>query len=250
MKVVSMTSTRLAIRHKPVVKWLVGASMLISGLASFGYLMFTPKMATLTCTRVQQEQVSCQLRQVAVLGFVKRQYIGNISSAVVVDRGKSGKILKVYSDAGIFSLMPFFKANNDEEASLEINNFLNNTQQPLISVSQEAHVVDILIVVLLLGIIIYLGCDFSLTKEVLCNFDKSLNNIVIKKRGFRNVEICEYPLDQILLVYADKRMEKIGNSERIILRFKSGIYIVLNEDYIMTPSIKETVHSIQFFIDN
>lgn len=245
-----MSSTRLTIRHKPVVKWLVGASMIISGLACFGYLMLTPKMATLTCTRTQQEQVSCQLSQVTILGFVKHQYIGNISNAVVVNRGKSGKILKVYSDTGIFSLIPFFKANNDKEASLQINNFLNNTQQPLISVSQEAHGVQILIGFLLLGIIIYFGCDLVLTKEVLCNFDKSLNNIVIQKRGFRSMEIWEYPLDQILLVYADKKIEKIGKSKRIILRFKSGIYIVLNEDYIMTTYIKETVQSIQCFIYN
>ncbi|WP_414544572.1 hypothetical protein [Nostoc sp. CCY0012] len=260
MKIVEETRTRLRLQHRPVNKWLSGACLFIGCWGFLIYCIFFEfASARLTCDRGARvlgdrplsDQLNCELRRSSLLGRKERLRIFDIQEAYVKttrqSRGGSSHQVIIVTSLGNRYLISNLSYQENQQVVQQINNFIYSKQQSLfVSKNQFGFLYFVILGILLVMII----NGFVATSPVSnCTFYKSMNKLLIERKGLRGQQIIEEPLEKILRVDIRDKKFKYSQLYRAVIVLQSYEEIPINPEYTDEKSVRYAVSRINSFLN-
>ncbi len=199
MKIIKQTVTELIIQTRGVFDfWLPSCLLIVFGLS---WLAFEYDVATLKCQRLETKQGSCQLRRSNLLGSnLQEIQLASLQGSQVT---KCGYISKVVLLTNVGNIPLTANSNNwgeQDAIASNINSFIQNADRKFLDLSQDNRWLGwIGGTSLLIGIWIIL-CGNNETYQ----FDKTLDILTIKRRGFLKHQVTKQSLSNIYGVEIEK----------------------------------------------
>ncbi|MDM9382321.1 hypothetical protein QUB80_16575 [Chlorogloeopsis sp. ULAP01] len=239
-------------KHLPIGHWWQGGLILTLGLVGIVIgTFYTPISASLKCDRLSPSQINCELRRFYVLRGVEKLRIYDPQQANVITtagsrRGRTYKIV-IVNEIKEFEFLPSSSSyKNNQEVASQINNFIYSQQQSLFLSQHQWHDYSFFVVI----IIFFLGFGIFLvtTPIVDCTFYKSLNKVIIERKGLRTRQLIEYPLINISRIDIQEKKVRYGKIYRPILVLISLEQIPIHEDYTNEKNTQNSINSICNFL--
>ncbi|BAZ37933.1 hypothetical protein NIES4101_38590 [Calothrix sp. NIES-4101] len=224
MKVVAISSTKLALRQKPVDSWVWG-SLTIIGVIIFliNGLFYEPVTVNLNCQRFSANKINCEFHHLYLIRGVEKQnfYDPQQANMIVKSRGKGGTTYQVAVSTSFGEVFPFSPGSFDQNQLItnQINDFINSQQPHLLT---RNHYWGKFSESFLLGILVSLFGIYLMASPVeTCTFYKSLNQVIITRNGLLCNLVNEYSLDDIFEIYTERQMGRYKMLYRPVIAFKS-----------------------------
>ncbi len=251
MKIVEETRTRLRLKHRPIAKWLSGVCIFAVCLSFLIYcLFFDAASVSLKCDRPSSSQVNCELRRFNLLGSVEKLKIFNPQEAYIITRSgsKGGKTYQVVivTPFGEYALLSRLSYQVNQEVAFQINNFIDSQRSSFSVQQNQRHYVFIL--TLLMVIMMAVGTFLATSPVSNCTFYKSLNKVLIERKGLRSQIIIEHPLEKILRIDLQEKQFKHSKLYRAEIVMEFGKNIPINPEYSDENSIRHAVYRINSFL--
>ncbi|BAY61665.1 hypothetical protein NIES22_17320 [Calothrix brevissima NIES-22] len=252
MKIVEETRTRLQIKHRPIANWFSGGIILI---ASFSFLIycifFESASASLTCKRPQANQINCDLKRFNLLGFTDKRKIFDPQEAYIQQhRGsKGGTTYKVIIVTPLdeYPFLSNLSYEKNQELAEKINNFIHSQETYLsVQANQRSYVFLFIIFVLTTT-----GIGAFLVTTPVSNFTfyKSLNKVLIERKGLRAQESIEYPLASISRFDIQDKQFKNSKLYRAVMIVNLIQEIPINPQYTDEKSVRYVISRINYFLN-
>ncbi|MFQ4142619.1 hypothetical protein [Chlorogloeopsis sp. ULAP02] len=239
-------------KHLPIGHWWQGGLLLTFGLIGIFYgIFYTPISASLKCDRPAPSQINCELRRFYVLrGMEKLRIYDPQQANVITTSGSKGyKKHKVVIVTAIkeFEFLPSSSSHkNNQQVASQINNFIYSQQQSLF-LSQH-YWYDYSFLVFTIIVFLGFGIFFVTTPIVECTFYKSLNKVIIERKGLRTRQVLEYPLINISRVDIQEKKVRYVKFYRPVLVLISLEQIPIHKDYTNEINTQNSIHSIRSFL--
>ncbi|WGV27776.1 hypothetical protein [Halotia branconii] len=253
MKVVEETRTRLRLQHRPITKWLSGISIFAVCLSFLIYcLFFDAASARLNCDRLSSNQINCELKRFNLLGNAEKLKIFDPQEAYMITRSgsKGGKTYQVVvvTSFGEYALLSHLSYQVNQEVAFQINDFISSQRSSLlVQQNQRNH---IFFISLLMLILMTVGVFLATSPVSNCTFYKTLNKVLIERKGLRGQTIIEHPLEQIICIDIQEKQFKYSKLYRSVIIMKFGKNIPINPEYSDENSIRHAVFRINSFLRN
>jgi hypothetical protein len=260
MKIVEETRTRLRLQHRPVNKWLSGMCLFIGCWGFLIYCIFFEfASARLTCDRGARvlgdrplsDQLNCELRRSSLLGRKERLRIFDIQEAYVrttrSSKGGSSYVVIIATPLGNRQLMSNLSYQKNQQVVQQINNFLYSEQQ---SLSIRLNQFSVLYFFIICTLVVMVINGFIATSPVSnCTFYKSMNKLLIERKGLRGQQIIEEPLEKILRVDIRNKKFKYSQLYRAVIVLQSYEEIPINPEYTDEKSVRYAISRINSFLN-
>lgn len=257
MKVVEQTQTRLALSHQPIRAWAIAGVAAATALFNFFAWLGEPASTQLKCQRLQPNYVICQLQRTAPIGFKSYQTINNVASVNVASvnvasRQSSSRRSRRTQISFLTLVTPSqqVKISNSErrtDTATQIQAFLSNPRSTTLAItySRSLHALEFIAIGFLIVMIIGL---FSMPKETYI-FYRSLQKLVIVRKGIFGKQEYEYALNDIDQVSVEKQQTRRGTSYYIALWLSDGQQIKLPPSLISSERVQlDLAHQIRRFL--
>ncbi|MFN6561644.1 MAG: hypothetical protein RMY28_017870 [Nostoc sp. ChiSLP01] len=251
MKVIEETPTRLQLNHRPFRYWFIGWCIFIVCLSFLIYcLFFDSASIKLTCDRrFTINQIDCELRRFNLLGNMQKLKIFDPQEAhIIIKRASKNNTSEVVitTPFGDFTLLSQLSYEENQQVAWEINNFINSNQSSLLVQQNQRDYLFILSLFILIGMAI--AAFFGTSPVTNCTFYKSLNKVLIERKGLRGNQIIEYPLENILYFDIQERQYKYSKLYRAVIVLKTYKKIPINPQYTDENNVRYIVSRIQSFL--
>jgi hypothetical protein len=235
MKIIEETSTRLVIKHQPIKEWLIGGCFFSVSLMILITTLFNePISVRLTCTRSVSTQTNCELQQFYSLGSKKTLKIVNPQEAVISasssSKGGTTYQIVIVAQLGEFELVSHNSYEENLATASQINKFISSEQSLLLIQQNQRNY--LVFTTLFMLIFVISGAFMATTPITNCVFYKSLNQVVIERKGLHTNKIIEYPLDKIHRVHVDMQSSKGQKIYGAVIIFKSLEQVPINREYV------------------
>jgi hypothetical protein len=252
MNIVEETRTRLHIKHLPLRHWFSGWPIVIGSLCFLIYcIFFESASASLTCKRTPSNEINCELRRYNLLGSMKKQKIFDPQEAYVKTHtgsrgGKTYQII-ILTPFGDYRLLSHLSYQNNHEVAAKINNFIINGETYLLVHQNQRQYVFFFSLIMLVAMGI--GAFLATTPVSHCTFYKSLNKVLIERKGWRSHEIIEYPLESILRFDIQDKQFKYSKLYRAVIVLQLYKEIPINPEYTELKSVEYALSRIRYFLN-
>jgi hypothetical protein len=252
MRIVAQTSSKLAMKHLPIAHWWQGGLLLTLGFVGIIYgIFYTPVSASLKCDRPSPSQINCELRRFYVLRNMEKLRIFDPQQAnVITTTGSKGyKKHKVVIVGAIkeFEFLPSSSSyRNNQQVASQINNFIYSQQQSLFLSQHQWY--DYSFFVFMIIALVGFGIFLVTTPIVDCTFYKSLNQVIIERKGLRTRQIIEYPLVNISRIDIQEKRVRYGKVYRPVLILISLEQVPIHKDYTNEKNSQNSIYSIRSFL--
>ncbi|MDF5707953.1 MAG: hypothetical protein PUP90_09815 [Nostoc sp. S4] len=185
MQIIEQTSTKLRLEDNNW-QWLWGIMFSIP-FVTVGLLIIaaTSNLTKLECQRNNSNKITCQRTIISFLGTETTWLSGQLKEAAVVTESGTGVVLYTSSSIDAIELVNHRVLIREKHYQITdtINAFINNPQQLGLKIQQDDRWSGFLegIVFLLPGIAIIFK-SLAIPKQIFCAFDKSSDQIIIKKQ--------------------------------------------------------------------
>jgi hypothetical protein len=252
MKIVEETRTRLQINHKPIRNWFIGGIIFIASLSFLIYcIFFESASAILTCKRPQQNQVYCELKRFNLLGFMQKMKLFDPQEAYIKThtRSKGGSTyeIMIVTPLDEYALLSHLSYQKNQEIAEEINIFINSRETYLSVYQNQRNYVFFLGLFMLITNAI--GAFFATTPVSNCTFYKSLNKVLIERKGLRSQKIIEYPLASISRFDIQEKQFKSSKLYRAVMVVQFNQEIPINPEYTDEKSVQYVISRIKYFLN-
>lgn len=252
MKIVDETRTRLQIKHQPIAYWFSGGIILIASLSFLIYcIFFESASASLTCKRPQANQTNCELKRFNLLGFTDKRKIFDPQEAYIQKHtgSKGGTTYKIIIVTPLdeYPLLSHLSYEKNQELAGEINNFIHS-QETYLSIHQNQRNYVLFFIMFMLtatGI----GAFLVTTPVSNCIFYKSLNKVLIERKGLRAQESIEYPLASISRFDIQDKQFKSSRLYRAVMIVNLIQEIPINPQYTDEKSVRYVISRINYFLN-
>lgn len=250
MRITEETPTRLKLQHRPINEWVLGGCLTIGSFLVVIYcLFFEFSSATLSCQRLSNQEINCNLQRSSLLGRRERLRIFNIHNVYVrmtrSGRSRSYRVI-IQTPVGERYMVQNQSREDNQRVVQEINNFLRSNQGTLL-VQQNQR--SFLFFIQLFMLILVAYGVYLVTKPVSnCAFYKSLNQLFIERKSWRSQTVIEEPLENILRVDIQDKQFKSRKLYRVVIVLKSSKEIPLNPEYTNEDSVRNAMFKINYFM--
>ncbi|BAY76429.1 hypothetical protein NIES25_28780 [Nostoc linckia NIES-25] len=147
---------------------------------------------------------------------------------------------------GDFTLLSQLTYQENQQVAWKINNFINSNQSSLLLQQNQRDYLFVLSLFILIGMAI--AAFFGTSPVTYCTFYKSLNKVLIERKGLRGNHIIEYPLESILYFDIQERQYKYSKLYRAVIVLKTYKKIPINPQYTDENNVRYVVYRIQSFL--
>ncbi|MFL9454079.1 MULTISPECIES: hypothetical protein [Nostocales] len=250
----AQTSTRLVMRHRPLGKWWQGGLIFAFSLVFvISGLFVTPVSASFNCHRFSSNQINCELKQFRILGGTKKQRIFDPQIANIRtksgSRGGSRYQVVISSPQGEFEIQsPTHNYEQNQQVASQINSFISSQQTDFSVRQNQWH--DYSLYFLFILVLMTIGMFLITSPVENCTFYKSLNKVVIERKGLRDRKLVEYPFSEILRVDIESKSERYGKRYRLILILKFLQEIPIHQNYTNKEDVSHCLFNIHLFMEH
>ncbi|MDJ0620809.1 MAG: hypothetical protein QNJ63_29410 [Calothrix sp. MO_192.B10] len=190
MAMIKQTANKLTLRFFPWFMWIMTGLSLI-GLPIFFTILLQPIPKKITCERVKEKQINCQL-QTLLLPFLpseiaKIEDLKSVKINTIYDtsnRPKTQQVVLLAKNREVIFLVdkiyqPKYTAPNILIAQSRINAFINNPKQQSFQLKMGYALFQWLF---LLAIAIQIGYMIFMSESSICEFDRSSGYMIKKQR--------------------------------------------------------------------
>ncbi|MBD2567563.1 hypothetical protein H6G59_06520 [Anabaena lutea FACHB-196] len=252
MKVVEETHTRLVVKHQPIMNWLWGSLLFIGGLSFWIYFIFFD-FASLrfTCTRSAPPEINCELKRFTLVGSMEKVKIFDPQQAyiktILGSKGSRSYQTIIVSRFGEFSLLPNISYQENEKFIIKVNSFINSGESFFVATQNRR--IYLFYISLLAFVLSGVGAFLATSPLSICTFYKSINKVLIERKGLRGNKIIEYPLEEIVRFYIQDKRVKYSRLYRAVIFIKDGKEIPIHLEYTDEKSVKYVVMKIRQFLN-
>ncbi|MBD2435602.1 hypothetical protein [Nostoc sp. FACHB-110] len=185
MQIIEQTSTKLSLEDNNW-QWLWGIMFSIP-FVTVGLLIITTtsNLTKLECQRNNSNAITCQRTIISLFGTEITRLPGQLKKAAVVTEHGTGVVVYTSSGIGAIELVNHrvFIKEKHYKITETINAFINNPQQLGLKIQQDDRWSGFLEgMVFLLPSIAIIFQSLAIPKQIFCQFDKSSDQIIIKKQ--------------------------------------------------------------------
>jgi hypothetical protein len=255
LKIVEETRTRLVIKHHPLTMWFNGGMLVALGCGFLIHnIIFESASLRFSCTRnIINNQMNCELRTATSVGIVKKVKLFDIHQAYVqtIRGSKGGNSYKVIivNDLGEHSLLRYLGYEENQRAATKINHFITSGETYLSLEQNQRRYLFLFnsFIFIFLLFAIYMAT----TPLTICTFYKSLNKVIIERKGLRSRENIEYPLEQVFYIEIQEKRVKWQKQYRPAIIFKTSETIPISLEYSYNyNNVSDAVDRIKLFLNS
>jgi len=249
MKVVEETQTRLVIKHRPIVNWILGIALFTIALFNLiPAICFDFNYLSLTCTRSLLPEINCELKKFTFMGSMEEMTIFAPEKAYIQPetRNKNSQVI-IVNKLRKFPLFPDISYKEDEIFIDKFNSFINSRER-FLSLNQNNREYYIFSSVWTL-IVLVTGIFLATTPATTCTFDKNINKVLIQSKKLRINKVVEYPLEEIIHFYVKDKRYRNSTISQAVISIKDAKEIPINPQYTDKRSVENAVARIRHFLN-
>ncbi|WP_242038804.1 hypothetical protein [Anabaena lutea] len=234
------------------MNWLWGSLLFIGGLSFWIYFIFFD-FASLrfTCTRSAPPEINCELKRFTLVGSMEKVKIFDPQQAyiktILGSKGSRSYQTIIVSRFGEFSLLPNISYQENEKFIIKVNSFINSGESFFVATQNRR--IYLFYISLLAFVLSGVGAFLATSPLSICTFYKSINKVLIERKGLRGNKIIEYPLEEIVRFYIQDKRVKYSRLYRAVIFIKDGKEIPIHLEYTDEKSVKYVVMKIRQFLN-
>jgi hypothetical protein len=249
MQIIQQTHNQLTLRLRPVGSWIMGG---IFTLVSLVVASFFGQTNTLTCERSAGIQGQCHLKSSGLLGsrIRHRWPLDEIQGAQVVQSSREDSStyqVQIMTQSDTVGLAPYYSSGRGAKVAIaqEIEAFLASPEQPELTVRQN----EGMAVFIFAGIVGLLGIGLISTPVVICDLNKPLDRLTLKRRGLLTRSSKDYRIREICDVIVDESQGRKSTQYRVWLIMQSGERVRVKDNSGSRYSNQHTADTIRQFLN-
>lgn len=250
MKVLAETQTILKLQYKPSEKWFLGSlGFIVCLFLLIASVLAQSATTNLVCQRVLSGEINCNLQSSTLSGGKVTQRIINLSRAYVkITRGRRNFSYQLIIETPVqkYYMISGLTEEYNQGVAQEINSFVGSEQEYLLL--KQDYRVTILFLTLVISIFTCYSF-FRMTEPMsTVTYDKSLNQLFIKRQGLLMSQVITQPLENIVLVDIQGHKFEADMVYRPVIVLKSQKKIPVNLEYTSLSDAKNVVLKINSFL--